>query len=102
MHVRQWSQGAKMSHEITTQDALDRFAELLHRVVHDGDAFVLFQDGQPIAELSPVGRSLRIGDLPAVLESLPRLAPEDLDAFASDLEAIRATNQPEPVPPPWQ
>jgi hypothetical protein len=37
---------------------------------------------------APAG--IRLRDLPALLESLPRLSPEEADAFARDLAEVRA------------
>lgn len=52
---------------------------------------VLVKGGKPVAELGPTNAAapVRLGELPAVLEALPHLEPEDAERFAIDLEAGR-------------
>lgn len=47
------------------------------------------RDGQPVAVLGPIPKARRLGDLPALLESLPRLGVAEAEAFERDVEAGR-------------
>jgi antitoxin (DNA-binding transcriptional repressor) of toxin-antitoxin stability system len=72
----------------TVSEVAENFSEYLDRVAH-GERFVLMHGSQPVAELTPVKGRPRLRDLPAILKSLPHLAPEDLDGFDADLAAAR-------------
>lgn len=43
----------------------------------------------PVAELSPVPTGTRLGDLPALLRSLPRLDGEEAESFEADVDRAR-------------
>jgi antitoxin (DNA-binding transcriptional repressor) of toxin-antitoxin stability system len=70
------------------------FAEYVNRVAFRGEHFVLMRGRRAVAELRPVPAGMRLGDLPALLASLPRLGYDDAAAFEDDLviarEQIRA------------
>jgi antitoxin (DNA-binding transcriptional repressor) of toxin-antitoxin stability system len=74
----------------TVTDLLRNFADYINRVAYRGERFVIIRGGKPVAELSPVPSGTRLGDLPALLESLPRLSPEAAAEFADDLSQARA------------
>jgi hypothetical protein len=59
------------------------------------------QGAEPVAELRPVTASRRLRDLPEILASLPRLSPEDLATFESDLAEARSDLQRMPIRDPW-
>ena len=65
------------------------------------ERFILTQDGEPIAELRPVPPTLRLGDLPELLERLPPLTDEERTAFAEDLGQARTDLMNEPLRDPW-
>ena len=65
------------------------FAEYVDRVALRGEYFVLMRGHRAVAELRPVPSGVRLGDLPALLASLPRLAPGDAAAFEADLATAR-------------
>ncbi|MFO7893336.1 MAG: type II toxin-antitoxin system Phd/YefM family antitoxin [Longimicrobiales bacterium] len=89
-----------MKSEATVTDVSRNFADYINRVAYRGERFVLIRGGKPVAELSPVPTGTRLRDLPALLESLPRLDPDETDAFAEDITEARAELN---VPPedPW-
>ncbi len=45
---------------------------------------------RPLAELRPLPAGTRLGELPALLDALPRLSAAEAADFATDLEAARA------------
>lgn len=65
------------------------FAEYLNRVAFRGEHFVLMRGRRAVAELRPVPSGMRLGDLPELLASLPRLGSDDADAFEDDLATAR-------------
>ncbi len=83
------SEVAAMESRPTVSEVARNFSEYLDRVVHRGERFVLMLDEEPVAELRPVARVRRLGELPELLASLPRLSPEELDSFESDLTEAR-------------
>lgn len=86
-----------MPTRLTVTEAARNFSEIIGRVRFKGERFVLFKGGKPVAELGPADAAapVHLGKLPAVLEGLPHLEPEDADRFAIDLESGRtATRSP--------
>lgn len=82
-------------------DVLRNFSDYINRVVYRREAFVLVRGGKPVAELSPVPSGTRLGDLPSLLDALPRLGDE-AQAFAADLDAARAELAAHPPGDPWE
>ncbi len=81
-----------METTITATELADRLPEVLHRVKHQGERFVIEENGSRIAVVAPnepkpgvTGRELlaRLGDL-----RMPG------DGFADDLEEIQASQSP--------
>lgn len=90
-----------MPTRLTVTEAVRNFSEIVGRVRFRGERFVLLKSGRPVAELVPADAAapVRLGDLPAVLEGLPHLDPEDADRFAADLESGRTAVGPVPAAP---
>ena len=65
------------------------FADYVNRVAFRGEHFVLMRGRRAVAELRPVPAGMRLGDLPELLASLPRLGLEDAAAFEHDLDTAR-------------
>ncbi|OFX28557.1 MAG: hypothetical protein A2Z07_07795 [Armatimonadetes bacterium RBG_16_67_12] len=57
-------------------------------------------DTEAVMNFSDAAVPVRIGELPAILEELPHLEPDDADRFASDLDSGRSAAGPLP-PVPW-
>lgn len=77
------------------------FAEYVNRVAYRGERFTLMRGGKPVAELIPVARGIRIEDLPALFASLPRLTPDEAEAFALDIESGRPLAGDDDFRDPW-
>ena len=74
----------------TVEEVLLNLSDYLDRVAHGGERFVLFRDGEDVAELGPPDPEMtRLADLPDALRSLPRLGREDAERFTADIEAGR-------------
>jgi len=74
---------------ISVTEALRNFSDYINRVAYRGERFVLVRGGKPVAELTPVPSGTRLGDLPSLMASLPRLSADDAEAFAEDLARAR-------------
>jgi antitoxin (DNA-binding transcriptional repressor) of toxin-antitoxin stability system len=74
---------------ITVTDAVRNFADFINRVVYRREEFVLERGGRRVAQLVPVPEGRRLGELPDILETIPRLEAEDAEAFARELDLAR-------------
>lgn len=86
---------------LTVTEAVRHFSDYISRVAYRHETFVLCKGKKPVAELRPLPRGRRLGDLPAVLRSLPRLSEEDAAAFAEDVEAARDDLATSELRDPW-
>jgi antitoxin (DNA-binding transcriptional repressor) of toxin-antitoxin stability system len=91
-----------MSLAVSVTEVLRNFAEYVNRVVYRGETFLLVRGGKPVAMLSPVPAGRRLGDLPSLLASLPRLSSEEAASFARDLEEARTELDRAPERDPWE
>ena len=92
-----------MSPRPSVREVAENFTEYIDRVAHHGERFVLMQGQEPVAELRPVTVERRLlRELPDLLASLPRLSPEDLDSFESDLAEARDELGRLPIRNPWE
>ncbi|MGD0898614.1 MAG: hypothetical protein ABR915_12310 [Thermoguttaceae bacterium] len=75
---------------LTVTQAEQDFAALVNRVYSEGVGVELQRDDRIVAYLTPAlpQSQLKIGDLAAFLDGLPKLQ-EDTDSFSADLRAIR-------------
>jgi antitoxin (DNA-binding transcriptional repressor) of toxin-antitoxin stability system len=87
---------------VTVTDVLRNFADYINRVAYRGERFVLLRGGKAVAELSPVPSGTRLGDLPALLASLPGLPEEEAEAYAEDLAQARARLNDMPSRDRWE
>lgn len=86
---------------LTVTEAVRHFSDYVSRVAYRRESFVLCRGKKAVAELRPLPNGRRLGDLPAILRSLPRLGKEDAAAFAADLEAARAALGTNEMRDPW-
>lgn len=86
---------------LTVTEVVRHFSDYVSRVVYRHETFVLCKGRKPVAELHPVPSGSRLGDLPAILRSLPRLSEEDAAAFISDIEAARRGQSKQEGGDPW-
>jgi antitoxin (DNA-binding transcriptional repressor) of toxin-antitoxin stability system len=90
-----------MIQRASVTDVIRNFSDYINRVVYRGERFLLVRGGTSVAELSPVPAGRRLGELPALLESLPRLDAGDAEALAAELEEARARLGDGPPGDPW-
>ena len=77
---------------VSVTDAARDFFALVERVEHDRESAVITREGRPVATLVPTERAaVTCGEAAELWKSIPRLAAEEADEFADDIEAgIRA------------
>jgi len=61
------------------------FSDIVNRVMYRGERFILVKGGKPVAELRPLPAGRRLGELEAVLRSLPALSAAEAEDFAADI-----------------
>jgi antitoxin (DNA-binding transcriptional repressor) of toxin-antitoxin stability system len=85
----------------TVTEVARNFGEYVNRVAFGRESFVLIRGRKPVAELRPVPVGKRLGELPAMLGSLPRLSEEEAAALAEDLDLARRELEGVPLKDPW-
>lgn len=86
---------------ITVTEAVRNFADFINRVAYRREEFVLERGGRPVARLVPVPEGGRLGELPDLLEAIPRLDPDDAEVFARELAVARDELPPIKTEDPW-
>jgi len=73
--------------EINVTQAARNLTALVNRVARQGASFELTRGGRPIARLVPPGppKEVKVVALSALFARLPRLDPDDIDAFEQDI-----------------
>lgn len=87
---------------VTVTEFARNLSDFINRVAYRRERFVLIRGGEPVAEIGPTPRGVRMGDLPEILGNLPHLTPEEARRFGEDLEEIRAELNREPPRDPWE
>jgi len=77
------------------------FADYINRVAFRGEHFILMRGKKAVAELRPVPAGKRLGELPALLASLPRLGEAEADALLEDLTRASDDLSRAPLRDPW-
>ena len=78
------------------------FSDYVNRVAYRGERFILLRGRRPVAELRPIPSGRLLGELEAVLRSLPALTPAEAEDYAADIEEARARLPPDEPRDPWQ
>ena len=91
-----------MAQMVSATEVARHFAEYIDRVSCRGESFVILRGNRPVAELRPLPAKKRLGELPALLASLPHLSPGEADGLADDLEAARQALAHAEVRDPWR
>ncbi|MCK5801625.1 MAG: hypothetical protein KAI66_02275 [Lentisphaeria bacterium] len=86
---------------LTVTEAVRHFSDYVSRVSYLHESFVLYKGKKPVAELRPLPTGRRLGDLPGILRSLPRLSKADATAFSADLDAARDASATDELRDPW-
>jgi len=87
---------------LSVTEAVRHFSDYVNRVAYQHESFLLCRSKKAIAELRPVPAGRRLGDLPALLASFPRLPDSEADAFARDVRRGRESLPREKLRDPWE
>lgn len=90
-----------MSVRITVTELARNLADTINRVVYRGERFVLLRGQRPVAELRPLPKAGRLGELPALMEALPGLGSDEAALLEADLEEARTDLDGSPQRDPW-
>lgn len=77
-----------MHRTIKATEAVRAFSEILNSVKYRHESYTIIRGGKPAAALVPVEASSvqkTLGDLPALIKSLPKLGA-DIERFMKDIE----------------
>ena len=86
---------------LTVTETARHFSEYVNRVAYRRERFLLRKGKKVMAELRPVPSGRRLGDLPAILDSLPHLSHGEAKAFAKDIALARARISKKGLKDPW-
>ena len=86
---------------LSVTDVARHFSDYVNRVAYRNERFVLRKGRKAVAELRPVSVGRRLGDLPAIIASLPRLSDSDLAGFSKDILRSRNRLAVERMKDPW-
>lgn len=87
--------------DVSVTEAVRNFSDYVARVAYRHESFILCKGKKRIAELRPLPEGRQLGDLPALLKSLPHLTREEADDFARDIESAREGPSSETLRDPW-
>jgi len=73
----------------TVTEVAHNFSDYINRVAYRRESFTLMRSGKPVAELGPPLAGRKLGELPSLLESLPRLGAKEAEALDRDIESAR-------------
>jgi len=84
-----------MTKTITATEAVRKFSEILNSIRYKGDHYTIVRGGKPVASISAAEgqvKEMTLGDLPALVKTLPPLG-EEAEKFRKDIAEI-ITHQP--------
>jgi prevent-host-death family protein len=89
---------------LSATEAVRQFSEILNNIKYRGDHYTIMRGGKPVAAIVPAEgvvpmRSLT--ELRAILQTLPRLDPDDT-SFAEDVVAAAKAQPPLPEWHGWE
>ena len=78
-----------MTKILTVTEMARGFADYINRVAYRGERFILTRGNKPVAEIRPLSRGITGAELIERLKSVPRLTPEEAEAFGRDIDEAR-------------
>jgi antitoxin (DNA-binding transcriptional repressor) of toxin-antitoxin stability system len=94
--------GAVRATSLSVTEMVRGFSDYVNRVAYRGERFVLLRGRKPVAELRPLPAGRLLGELDAVLRSLPALGATEAEVFAADIEEARARLPEQELRDLWQ
>jgi len=80
-----------MTKTITATEAVRKFSEILNSIKYTGNEYTIIRGGKPVATIRPAetyAKELTLGDLTALVKSLPALGDE-AERFKKDIGQAR-------------
>jgi prevent-host-death family protein len=74
---------------LSVSEAARHFADLLHRVRHEGEWALLTESGRPVARMLPASSAPRGADLALAWADCPHLGDEEATSFDADVAESR-------------
>ena len=90
-----------MTITLSVTELSNHLSDYLDRVIDRHEHFIVLRNNQAVAELRPIQPKNRLSDLPALLDSLQHLTPEEAEAFARDMYEVQSNQPPEQLRNPW-
>ena len=90
-----------MWRNVSVTEFVRNFADLINRVAYRREQLRLVRGGRVLAEVRPAPEAGRLGDLPELLASLPRLGAVEAGALERDLERARKQLARKSLRNPW-
>jgi len=91
-----------MSKRLSVTELVRSFSDHINRVAYLGEHLVLTRGKRAVAELRPLPVGRKLGELPAVLDSLPRLSRAEADEFGEAIREARDEPAKERPRDPWE
>jgi antitoxin (DNA-binding transcriptional repressor) of toxin-antitoxin stability system len=87
---------------LSVTEVARHFSDYIGRVAYRNESFVLCKGNKPMAELRPLPGGRRLGDLPSILRSVPRLSDSDAVTFSADIDVARISLPNDSGGDPWE
>jgi hypothetical protein len=78
------------------------FSDYVNRVTYRRERFILLKGRKPVAELRPIPAGRLLGELEAVLRSLPALSAAEAESYVAEIDEARARLPHDEPRDPWQ
>ena len=90
-----------MRETISVTTIARHFADYVNRVVYRYEYFILLKDKKAVAELRPIPRGRRLGDLMELINSLPHLSKEEAESLSKEMAEARTSLSKRKLRDPW-
>ena len=90
-----------MSRAVSITEVSRHFSDYLNRVAYQGEEFLLLRGKKFVAELRPIPKGKRLGELPDLWQSLPHLSTKEADGLLKDLRLAKAQLRKRTIRDPW-
>ena len=88
--------------KVTVTEVARNFSDYINRVAYRGERFHVTRGNKAVVELNPLPGGRSLGDLPDLIESLPKLTLDEAKSFTDDLDIARREMSTEPISDPWE